>query len=85
MSETNLIRRTAYQEFLDHHRYKPIIKVITGLRRSGKSMIFELFKEDLRASGVKQSNIISLNFEDLKYYELRDYKKLHKYIEVQIK
>ncbi|MFT4186897.1 MAG: ATP-binding protein [Micrococcaceae bacterium] len=85
MSENSLIKRAAYQEFLKRHRGKPIIKVITGLRRAGKSMIFELFKKDLKASGVKQSNIISLNFEDLKYYELRDYKKLHKYLEAQIK
>ena len=44
---------------------KPFIKVITGLRRSGKSALLELIKEELLTKGINENNIIYLNFESL--------------------
>ena len=50
-----------------------MIKVVSGVRRCGKSTLFELFKQELLASGVKANQIISINFEDLEYEPLQEY------------
>ena len=50
------------------------------MRRCGKSTLFELFKQELLASGVKANQIISINFEDLEYEPLQEYHALHEYI-----
>ena len=76
-----LIERPLYQAFLRRHRDKPVIKVISGVRRAGKSVLFQLFKDELLASGVSESQIISINFEDLTFYHLRDFLTLNQYIE----
>lgn len=57
-----------------------IIKVITGMRRSGKSTILSLFRDNLISMGVLALNTIQINFEDLKNEGLQDYKKLYDYI-----
>ena len=57
-----------------------IFKVVSGVRRCGKSTLFELFKQELLASGVKANQIISINFEDLEYEPLQEYHALHEYI-----
>lgn len=76
----NLIPRDQYMDFLVRYRDKQIIKVISGIRRCGKSTLFELFKEYLFSQGVDSSQIISINFEDISFEDLNDYKKLHEYI-----
>ena len=76
-----LIERPLYQAFLRRHRDKPVIKVISGVRRAGKSVLFQLFKDELLASGVSESQSISINFEDLTCYHLRDFLTLNQYIE----
>lgn len=75
-----LIQREQYLEFLRHHKDQDVIKVVSGVRRCGKSTLFELFKQDLLASGVKSNQIISINFEDLEYEPLQEYHALHEYI-----
>lgn len=57
-----------------------IIKILTGSRRSGKSKIIELIIQELRDKGIKNRNIIYINFEDLKFEEIDDYKKLNEYV-----
>lgn len=79
-----LIERPLYQAFLRRHRDKPVIKVISGVRRAGKSVLFQLFKDELLASGVSESQIISINFEDLTFYHLRDFLTLNQYIEERL-
>lgn len=79
-----LIDRPEYLAFLRRHRDRQVIKVISGVRRSGKSVLFQLFREELLKSGVSDNQIIVLNFEDLKYYDLRDFRKLYSYIEEQL-
>jgi uncharacterized protein len=64
------INRTEYINKLLAYRDKGLIKVVTGLRRSGKSTLFELYREMLLESGVQASQIVFLNFED---FELRKF------------
>lgn len=75
-----LIQREQYLEFLRRHKDQDVIKVVSGVRRCGKSTLFELFKQELLASGVKSNQIISINFEDLEYEPLQEYHALHEYI-----
>lgn len=75
-----LIQREKYLEFLRRHKDQDVIKVVSGVRRCGKSTLFELFKQELLTSGVKANQIISINFEDLEFEPLQEYHALHEYI-----
>ncbi len=57
-----------------------VIKVISGIRKCGKSTLIELFIHYLKDHGIGDDQIIFINFEDMAYDELRDYKSLYKYI-----
>lgn len=74
------INRKEYLDFLMRHKDKKVIKVITGIRRSGKSTLFEIYKDYLKSQGVNDDQIISINFEDLEFEDYREYKNLYKYI-----
>lgn len=74
------IERTTYLNKLIAFKDKDIIKVITGIRRCGKSTIMEIYRDWLKSHGVSQEQIIYLNFEDYDYYELRNPQKLYAYI-----
>lgn len=74
------IYREQYVEKLKSLKDKQIIKVITGIRRCGKSTILEEFRDYLISTGIDKKNIISINFDDSSYSELLDSKKLHDYI-----
>ena len=75
-----MIQRTEYLNWLQFWREKQVIKVLTGIRRSGKSTLFQLYMEELRKEGVAEEQMISINLEDLAYEELTDYKKLYQYV-----
>ena len=75
-----MIQRPEYLQALRRWQDKQIIKVITGIRRCGKSTLMELFQTELRQSGVPDSQIIAVNLEDFANLELRDPMKLHAYI-----
>ncbi|MEG1892668.1 MAG: ATP-binding protein [Bacilli bacterium] len=75
-----MIERYEYLDFLKKLRDKQIIKVITGVRRCGKSTILEQYRNFLLKSGVKKENIISINFEDVINKNLLDWETLHNYI-----
>lgn len=75
-----LIQRTEYVNFLIEWKEQKIIKVVTGIRRCGKSTLFELFQEHLRSCGVMPEQIISINFEDIDNEPLCSYKELHEYV-----
>ena len=72
--------QTNYQEKLKTWQDQHVIKVITGIRRCGKSTLLELFQQQLIQEGVEKKRIISLNFEDLKNEDLLDYRKLYRYL-----
>lgn len=75
-----MIERKEYLKELIKWQNDDLIKVITGIRRCGKSTLLKLFAEHLRASGVEDEQIISINFEDLKNEELLNYKSLYNHI-----
>ncbi|NLC73939.1 MAG: ATP-binding protein [Clostridiales bacterium] len=75
-----MIQRPRYMDFLEEWKDQQIIKVVTGIRRCGKSTIFDLFRERLLASGVLAKQIIYLNFEDADNERLCDYKVLYEYV-----
>ena len=75
-----MIERREYLEQLKKWKDEKVIKVITGIRRCGKSTLLQLFEEYLLNTGVSKNQIIKLNFEYLEYEELSDYKKLYSYI-----
>lgn len=74
------IERTEFLNKLKAYKDKQIIKVITGIRRCGKSTLMKMFKDFLLTTGVKEEQIIFLNFEDFDNSELLDPKKLHSYV-----
>ena len=80
-----MINRETYIKKISEWKDKKIIKVITGMRRTGKSSILELYADDLRKSGVNNKNIIYINFEDLMFERYQDYKELYSYINSCIK
>ncbi|MCI8392432.1 MAG: ATP-binding protein [Clostridia bacterium] len=76
----NTIYREEYMKKLRNYKDKNIIKVLTGIRRSGKSTILNEFRKELINDGILEKNIISINFEDNSNKELLDYQKLHDFI-----
>lgn len=74
------IRRTSYLEWLSEWKDKGIIKVITGIRRCGKSTLMRQFQQKLLDQGVQREQIISLNFEDMTYSHLMNARALHEYL-----
>lgn len=79
-----LVQREEYLNRLIALKDKQIIKVITGVRRCGKSKLLELYQQWLLEQGVEKKQIISINFEDLDFEELTDYKKLHEYLKERL-
>lgn len=75
-----MIKRKQYLKQLLSWKDQNIIKVLTGIRRCGKSTILKLYQQYLLNNGIDPSQIISINFEELEYEDLQDYKKLYQYI-----
>jgi predicted AAA+ superfamily ATPase len=78
------INRPVYLEQLKRLKDTQLIKVVTGMRRCGKSTLFELYIRYLKSIGVKESQIIHLNLEDPLYFSLRDYKDFYNLISEKI-
>lgn len=76
--------RKDYLDFLIRHKDHQIIKVVSGIRRSGKSTLLEIYKDYLLNNNVDDSQIIWINFEDLDYEELQDNHKLYAYIKERL-
>lgn len=79
-----MIQRPEYIQRLIGFKDKNLIKVVTGIRRCGKSTLFELYQEYLKEQGILAQQIISINFEDMDFDELTDYKKLYQYIKARL-
>ena len=75
-----LIQRKEFLNKLIKWKNEKVIKVITGMRRAGKSTLLMQYQDYLRQSGVEENRIVSINFEELEYEELCDYRKLYDYI-----
>lgn len=78
-----MIKREQYMAQIRDFMDKPIIKVLTGMRRSGKSVMLELIKSELQENGVSEKNIIHINFESLRYEKWKDYRVLYEKISEQ--
>ena len=81
--ERKLKTRNIYLNQLIAFKDKEPVKVITGIRRCGKSSLLKLMQEYLLNSGVKQNQIIVINFESLEFQEM-NYKELYKYVKKRI-
>ena len=79
-----IIERKEYLEKLIAWKDKQLIKIVTGVRRCGKSMLLEIYRNYLKEHGIEEEQIISINFEDLDYEELTDYRKLYKYLKERL-
>jgi predicted AAA+ superfamily ATPase len=78
------IERKEYMKQLRLLKDEQIIKVVTGIRRSGKSTLLEMFRDELKASGVREEQITYLNFEDEENENLRDRRSLYQYLSKRI-
>ncbi len=78
-----MIERIEYLDQLKRFKDKDLIKVVTGIRRCGKSTLFELFINYLKENGIKEDQIIKINLEDVDY-SFDDYKELYDYVNKQI-
>ena len=75
-----MVERKEYLERLAQWKDEQVIKVITGIRRCGKSTLLLQYQAWLKANGVSADQIVSVNFEELEYEELLDYRKLYEYL-----
>ena len=79
-----MIKRELYLNQLRDFIDKPFIKVIAGLRRSGKSSIIMMLRDELLSKGILESNIIYINFESFEYSEVDTPEKLYKFVKSKI-
>ena len=81
-----MVPRKKYLEKLRQWKDEDVIKVVTGVRRCGKSTLLNMFRDVLiKEYKVSDDCIISINFEDLQYDDITDYKKLYDYIYPKLK
>lgn len=78
------ILRKEYMDKLKGFKDKKLVKVITGIRRCGKSTLMEMYRDWLLEQGVDKSRIIYVNFEDFDNFELRDPKMLYSFVKVRL-
>lgn len=79
-----MVQRREYLEQLIKWKDKQVIKVITGIRRCGKSTLLKMYQEYLKTQGISDDQIISVNFEELEYEDLLDYKSLYIYLKERL-
>lgn len=77
-------KRDLYLHQLIRFQDKPLIKVITGIRRCGKSTLLALYDEYLLGTGIPADHIIRMNFESLEYDEITGYKQLYAYVSAKM-
>lgn len=81
---SKLIARPAYLEQLIQNKDVDLVKIVTGIRRCGKSSLLDLFHEHLLQSGVDEAHIIHINLESLRYRDLTDYLAFYDHISARI-
>lgn len=75
-----MVQRNGYLEQLIKWKDEQVIKVVTGIRRCGKSTLLEMYQDYLKAQGIGDDQIVSINFEELEYEALLDHKALYGYV-----
>lgn len=81
---SQLINRPEYLNQLIQHKDVDLVKIVTGIRRCGKSSLLDLFHQYLSDSGVADANIIHMNLESLRYRNLLDYLAFYDYVSERI-
>lgn len=79
-SNENFKNRPTYLKTLLDYKNKKVIKIITGIRRCGKSTMLAIFADELRKIGVSQKQIVEINFESMKFKDITDYEKLYAHV-----
>ena len=79
-----ILQRKEYLNKLIAFKDKQLIKVVTGIRRCGKSTLLEIYQNWLLEHGTEEEQIISINFEDIDFEELTDYRKLYAYLKERL-
>ena len=79
-----MVQRKEYLDQLINWKDEQVIKVVTGIRRCGKSTLLLQFQQWLKENEVTDEQIVSVNFEELEYEELLDYKKLYQYLKARL-
>ena len=79
-----MVERTEYLQQLKSWKDEQVIKVVTGIRRCGKSTLLSQYQDYLKQSGIPDEQIISINFEELEYEDLLDYRKLYAYLKERL-
>ena len=75
-----MLKRDEYIKQIVPFIDKDVIKVLTGIRRSGKSVMLKLLMEELKNRGINENQFIYINFENLKYRKLKNYERLYDFI-----
>ena len=81
---TKLIDRPQYLNQLIQNKDVDLVKIVTGIRRCGKSSLLDLYHQYLLKHGVPDSHIIHMNLESLRYRDLTDYLSFYDYVSEQI-
>lgn len=79
-----MVERKEYMQQLLSWKDEQVIKVVTGIRRCGKSTLLKQYQTRLQEQGIAAEQIISINFEELEYEDLLDYQKLYTYIKERL-
>ena len=79
-----MAERKEYLEQLKAWKDEQVIKVVTGIRRCGKSTLLSQYQQQLKTTGITDEQIVSVNFEVLEYEELLDYRKLYSYLKERL-
>ena len=80
-----MLKREMYLSRIRGFYDSDLIKILVGIRRCGKSVILKQIIDEIKAKDVDDEHIVYINFEYIEYEELRDYKKLNKYIKEKIR
>lgn len=83
LGDGNVIERKNYIKKLKAYKDKDIIKIVTGIRRCGKSTLFDLFIQELKKEKIKENQIIKINLENPDY-DFKDYKELYHYVKSKL-
>lgn len=75
-----MIPRDDYLNLLIEFKDKELIKVVTGIRRCGKSTLYELYREYLKSTGIAEEQMLAVNLEDPEFNEIKDHKDLYGYV-----